>query len=61
MRKKAEAIESIGAGTVCAADLGCLLNIAGRLQREGSGIKVRHVAEILAGITDVPAIAEGRR
>lgn len=61
VRKKAEAIESTGAGTVCAADLGCLLNIAGRLQREGSGIKVRHVVEILAGMTDVPAIAEGRR
>lgn len=61
VRKKADAIESTGAGTVCAADLGCLLNIAGRLQREGSGIKVRHVAEILAGMTDVPPIAEGRR
>ena len=60
VRKKAEAIESTGAGTVCAADLGCLLNIAGRLQREGSGIKVRHVVEILAGMTDVPAIAKGR-
>ena len=60
VRKKAEAIESTGAATVCAADLGCLLNIAGRLQRAGSGIKVRHVAEILAGAKDVPAIAEGR-
>ena len=61
VRKKADAIESTGADTVCAADLGCLLNIAGRLQREGSGIKVRHVAEILAGMTELPPIAEGRR
>jgi len=60
VRKKAEAIESTGADTLCAADVGCLLNIAGRLKREGSGIKVRHVAEILAGMTDAPAIAEGR-
>lgn len=60
VRKKANAIESTGAGTLCAADLGCLMNIAGRLKREGSDIKVRHVAEVLAGMTDLPAIAEGR-
>ena len=37
-------------------DLGCLLNIAGRLQREGSPISVRHIAEVLAGMTDTPPI-----
>ena len=58
VRKKAEAIRSTGADTLCAADVGCLLNIAGRLKREGSDIKVRHVAEVLAGMTDAPAIAE---
>ena len=35
-----------------AGDLGCLLNIAGRLQREGRPVHVRHVAEVLAGMTD---------
>ena len=34
---------------VLAGDLGCLLNMAGKLQREGSAGRVRHVAEVLAG------------
>ncbi len=42
-----------GAATVLAGDLGCLLNLAGRLTREGKTIKVRHVAEVLAGMTDL--------
>ena len=50
-----------GADTVLAGDMGCLLNIAGRLKREGSPVRVRHVAEVLAGMTDeVPPIGEGR-
>jgi L-lactate dehydrogenase complex protein LldE len=50
-----------GAGTVLAGDLGCLLNIAGRLHREGHATKVRHVAEVLAGMTgSVRPIGEGR-
>jgi L-lactate dehydrogenase complex protein LldE len=36
---------------VLAGDMGCLLNIAGRLKREGAPVKVRHVAEVLAGMT----------
>jgi L-lactate dehydrogenase complex protein LldE len=52
-------IVATGAQTVLAGDLGCLLNIAGRLQREGHPTKVRHIAEVLAGITDdLPAIGE---
>ncbi len=54
-------IAATGADTVLSGDLGCLLNIAGRLKREGSPVHVRHVAEILAGMTgDVPPIGEGR-
>ena len=52
-------VEASGAGTLVAGDLGCLLNIAGRLRREGSGVRVRHVAEVLAGDLDGPAIGEG--
>jgi L-lactate dehydrogenase complex protein LldE len=48
-----------GATTVLAGDLGCLMQIAGRLKREGKGIEARHVAEVLAGMTEVPAIAAG--
>jgi L-lactate dehydrogenase complex protein LldE len=56
---KVRAIVGTGAMTVAAGDMGCLLNIAGRLRREGQGVAVRHVAEILAGATEeVPAIGE---
>ena len=50
----------MGVETVLAGDLGCLLNIAGRLKREGHATKARHVAEVLADMTgQVPAIGEG--
>ena len=61
---KIASIERSGAETVLAGDLGCLLNIAGRLSRRGSEIQVRHIAELLADMTDGPPIAaavEGRR
>jgi L-lactate dehydrogenase complex protein LldE len=54
-------ILATGADTVLAGDLGCLLNLAGRLKRQGYGVKVRHVAEVLAGMTQAPAIGEGER
>lgn len=51
-------IVSTGAEMVLAGDLGCLLNIAGRLSREGRVVKARHVVEVLAGQVDTPAIGE---
>ncbi|MGH7044018.1 MAG: (Fe-S)-binding protein [Acetobacteraceae bacterium] len=58
---KTRDIAATGAGTVLAGDLGCLLNIAGRLSREGHTVAVRHVAEVLAGMTgDVPPIGAER-
>jgi L-lactate dehydrogenase complex protein LldE len=56
--KKVDNIAASNAQTLLAGDLGCLLNMAGRLQREGRAIHVRHVAEVLAGMTDEPAIGE---
>lgn len=54
-------IETTEASLLIAGDLGCLLNIAGRLSRENSSVEVRHVAEILAGVTaDTPAIGRPR-
>jgi L-lactate dehydrogenase complex protein LldE len=54
-------IAATGAEAVLAADLGCLLNIAGKLHRRGRRIEVRHVAEVLAGMTeDVPPIGAPR-
>jgi len=55
--KIANVIET-GAQLLLAGDLGCLLNMAGKLKRQGSAIEVRHVAELLAGALDAPAIGE---
>ena len=52
-------IERTAAATVLGGDLGCLLNIAGRLKRLNRNTKVMHVAEVLAGHGDsAPGIAE---
>jgi L-lactate dehydrogenase complex protein LldE len=51
-------IEATGAKLLLAGDLGCLMNMAGKLSREGKDVQVRHVAEVLAGMTDRPAIGE---
>ena len=63
---KAEDIEKTLAGgreggTLLAGDLGCLLNMAGKLGRRGARVKSRHVAEVLAGMAEGPAIGEGRK
>jgi L-lactate dehydrogenase complex protein LldE len=42
-----------------AGDLGCLMNMAGKLKREGRPVAVRHVAEVLAGELGEPPIAGG--
>jgi L-lactate dehydrogenase complex protein LldE len=49
-----------GADTLLAGDLGCLMNMAGKLARAGHDVKVRHVAEVLAGMANGPAIGEKR-
>ncbi|HJP23002.1 MAG TPA: (Fe-S)-binding protein [Alphaproteobacteria bacterium] len=55
--RKVAAFEATGADTVLGGDLGCLMNLSGRLQRQGSRLSVRHVAEVLAGHSG-PAIGE---
>ncbi len=59
VEKKTADIAATGAETLLAGDLGCLLNMAGKLKREGRPTKARHVAEVLAGMTEQPAIGEG--
>jgi L-lactate dehydrogenase complex protein LldE len=54
---KTAALAETGADLVLGGDLGCLMNIAGKLSREGSPIRARHVAEILAGDLSAPPIA----
>ncbi len=56
--EKAAAVEDSGADTLLAGDLGCLINMAGKLARQGSSVRVRHVAEVLADAADGPAIGE---
>jgi L-lactate dehydrogenase complex protein LldE len=59
---KVRDVVATGAETLLAGDLGCLLNIAGRLQREGHRVNVRHIAEVLAGMSDqVPPIGVSGR
>ncbi len=55
---KAQAAIDTGAHTLLAGDMGCLLNIAGKLKRMGSKVEVRHVAEVLAGKPETAAIGE---
>jgi L-lactate dehydrogenase complex protein LldE len=54
-------IAATGAEAVLAGDLGCLLNIAGKLHRQGRPVEARHVAEVLAGMTEAtPPIGAAR-
>ena len=46
-----------GADTLLAGDLGCLLNIAGKLSRDGHKVRCYHMAEVLAGV-DAPPIGD---
>jgi L-lactate dehydrogenase complex protein LldE len=45
-------IVATGADTLVAGDMGCLLNIAGKLRRQGHDLRVFHIAELLAGMAD---------
>jgi len=56
--EKAEAIERSGAQLLLGGDLGCLMNMAGKLKRKGSAVRAYHAAEVLAGMADGPAIGE---
>ena len=48
--KKCEAIRATGSAAIVGGDLGCLLNIEGKLRRMGDETtQVLHVAEVLAG------------
>ena len=56
--EKADAIERSGANMLLAGDLGCLMNMAGKLNRRGSKVRCFHAIEILAGGGEGPAIGE---
>jgi L-lactate dehydrogenase complex protein LldE len=49
---KCEDVEKVGADALVLGDLGCMLNIEGKLRRRGDKhTKVLHVAEVLVGMT----------
>ncbi len=54
--KKAANVIASGADLLLAGDLGCLMNMAGKLGRDGARVETRHVAEVLAGMTEEAAI-----
>jgi len=56
--EKSADIAQTGADTLLAGDLGCLMNMAGKLQRLGSPVRVRHVAEVLADMAGLAAVGE---
>ncbi|MCA9270124.1 MAG: (Fe-S)-binding protein [Planctomycetales bacterium] len=45
---KAQCIVATGADAVVSTDAGCLMNIGGRLHRQGQKVQVLHLAELLA-------------
>jgi len=51
--RKCENVAAAGADALVLGDLGCMLNIEGRLRRRGdTKTKVLHVAEVLAGVSE---------
>jgi L-lactate dehydrogenase complex protein LldE len=58
VEEKAAAIERTGADLLLAGDLGCLLNMAGKLHRREARTRCFHTVEVVAGMADGPAIGE---
>jgi L-lactate dehydrogenase complex protein LldE len=56
--EKARHIQDTGAALLLGGDLGCLMNMAGKLHRDGASVRSFHTAEILAGMGAGPAIGE---
>lgn len=56
--EKTAAIAATGADLLLAGDLGCLMNMAGKLNREGAKVRAFHAIELIAGMGVGPAIGE---
>jgi L-lactate dehydrogenase complex protein LldE len=59
--EKAAKIRATGADTLLGGDMGCLMNMAGRLSRDGGTMRVFHTVEVLAGMADGSGICGPRR
>ena len=53
---KVRKVDATGADMLLGGDMGCLMNIAGKLSREGVGVRVYHTVEVLAGMAEGPSI-----
>ena len=51
---KAANVMSTGAEVLCTGDYSCLMNIGGALSRVNSGVRIMHIAEILASTKEAP-------
>jgi L-lactate dehydrogenase complex protein LldE len=58
VEKKTRNVAAVEPDLLLAGDLGCLMNMAGKMKREGRTIAVRHVAEVLAGELSDPPIGD---
>ena len=58
MERRGGDVAATGASPPRAGDVGCLLNRGGKRSRGGRRVGTRHVAEVLAGMADGPAIGE---
>lgn len=58
VEKKTTHAAKSGANLLLAGDLGCLMNMAGKLSRANSPVVCRHVAEVLAGEMSAPPISK---
>jgi L-lactate dehydrogenase complex protein LldE len=60
VQDKTDKIRKTGADTLLGGDMGCLMNMAGKLGRDGTEMKVFHTVEVLAGMADGPGICPPR-
>ena len=51
---KVKNVMSTGADTLVSCDMGCLMHIGGALSRQGSGIRLQHLAQVLDRQADSP-------
>jgi L-lactate dehydrogenase complex protein LldE len=61
VEKKCANVIEANTDILLAGDLGCLMNMAGKLRRQGRTVEVRHVAEVLADELSAPAIGGADR
>ena len=59
--KKTAHAAAVHPDLLLSGELGCLMNIAGKLAREGSSVGCRHIAEVLAGEMSAPPIAQPQK